>query len=292
MRPRVRRGAEPFQRLCYGKRQWGLPMSFPRAVSICLLGLAGCAALVAFQRGFRSFLDEEDNPAPIPSDAGEKTEFIFARLRYSMMRNGYFGRGGGSWATDYPKADRQFLQGVRRLTRIHTRSVEQVVNLDSDEFLSYPWIYATEVGRWDLSDSQVKRLREYLLKGGFLMTDDFHGTFEWDVFLYSMQKVFPDRPIVELENKDPVFHVLYDLDERFQVPGIQMFYTGRTFENDGIEARWRGIYDDKGRVMVAICHNMDLGDAWEWADHPRYPERFASLAYRVGVNFIIYSMTH
>ncbi|MBK5294254.1 MAG: DUF4159 domain-containing protein [Acidobacteriia bacterium] len=248
--------------------------------------------LYAFQRGRRSFMDEEDNPAPFPSDGFEKTEFAFARLRYQPMRNGYYGRAGGSWATDYPKADRQFVQGVRRLTRIHTRSVEQVVDLESDEIFNFPWVYATEVGRWDLKEGQVKKMREYLLKGGFMMTDDFHGTFEWDVFMASMQRVFPDRPVVDLENKEEIFHVLYNLDDKFQVPGIQMFYTGRIYEQDGIEARWRGIHDDQGRLMVAICHNMDLGDAWEWADHPRYPEKYASLAYRIGVNYIIYAMTH
>ena len=108
----------------------------------------------------------------------------------------------------------------------------------------------------------------------------------------SMSRVFPDRPVVEMENSDAIFHVLYDLDQRFQVPGISPLSGGVTYEQDGVEPRWRGIYDDKGRVMVAICHNMDLGDAWEWADHPRYPERYASLAYRIGVNYIIYSMTH
>jgi hypothetical protein len=257
-----------------------------------LLFVAMMGTALFAQRGFRSFLEEEDNPSPFPADGLEKTEYVFARLRYPMMRNGYFGRAGGSWATDYPKADRQFVQGVRRLTRIHTRSSEQVVDLDSDDFFNWPWVYATEVGRWDLSDRQARRLREYLLKGGFLMTDDFHGTFEWDVFTASMQRVFPDRPIVELENKEEIFHVLYDLEDRFQVPGIQMFYTGRIYEQDGIEARWRGIHDDKGRLMVGICHNMDLGDAWEWADHPRYPEKYASLAYRIGVNYIIYAMTH
>ena len=258
------------------------------------LGLTIWSGLYAFQRGrgLRSFLDEEDNPAPFPADGNDKTEFQFSRLRYSSMRNGYFGRAGGSWATDYPKADRQFVQGVRRLTRINVRSVEQVVDLESDDIYNYPWIYATEVGRWGLNDAQVKKLRDYLLRGGFMMTDDFHGTFEWDVFMASMQKVFPDRPVVELENKEQIFHSLYDLDERFQVPGIQFLFTGRVAENDGYVGRWRGIHDDKGRLMVAICHNMDLGDAWEWADHPQYPERYASLAYRVGINYIIYSMTH
>jgi len=256
------------------------------------LGLTLWSGLFAFQRGLRSFLEEEDNPAPFPSDGHEKAEFYFSRLRYPAMRNGYFGRAGGSWATDYPKADRQFLQGVRRLTRVHVRSVEQVVDLESDEIFNYPWIYVTEVGRWGLNDSQVKRLREYILRGGFMMTDDFHGTFEWDVFMASMSRVFPDRPVVDMDTRDEVYHVLYSLDERLQVPGIQYLFTGNVDERDTTGGRWRGIYDDKGRLMVAITHNQDLGDAWEWADHPQYPEKWASMAYRMGINYIVYSMTH
>ena len=267
-------------------------MRFRAYFRLLVIAIAIGSLTYAFQRGRRSFMDEEDNPAPFPAVGNDKTEYAFTRLRYQSMRNGYFGRGGGSWSTDYPKADRQFVQGVRRLTRLHTKSVEVVVSLDGDEVFDYPWLYAVEVGRWDLPDKQAKKMREYLLRGGFLMVDDFHGTFEWDVFMASMSRVFPDRPVVELENKEEIFHVLYNLDEKFQVPGIQMFYTGRIYENDGIEPRWRGIHDDSGRVMVAICHNMDLGDAWEWADSPRYPEKYASLAYRVGVNYIIYAITH
>ena len=108
----------------------------------------------------------------------------------------------------------------------------------------------------------------------------------------SMKKVFPDRPVVDIDNADPIFHVLYDLDDRYQVPGAQYLYSGRTYEKDGFEPRWRGIYDDKGRLMVVICHNMDLGDSWEWSDDPRYSEKWAALGYRIGVNYIVYSMTH
>jgi len=124
------------------------------------------------------------------------------------------------------------------------------------------------------------------------MCDDFHGTVEWENFLAGMKKVFPDRPIVDLDNKDPIFHVLYDLENRFQVPGAQaLFPPYSIYEYDGFEAKWRGIYDDKGRVIVAICHNMDLGDAWEWSDDPHYPERYASLAYRIAMNYFIYDLT-
>lgn len=249
-------------------------------------------ALFAFQARFRQYADEEDNPTAVPPDANEKTEWAFARLRYPSARFGGYRGYRGSWSTDYPKADRQFVQGVRRLTRIHTRSVEQVVDLDSDEIFNWPWVYAVEVGHWNLSDAQCARLREYLLRGGFLMTDDFHGTYEWEVFMASMARVFPDRPIVEIENKDAIMHVLYDLDERIQVPGIQYWYSGRIYEKDGVDPHWRGIYDDKGRLLVAICFNQDNGDAWEWADSPRYPEKYASQAYRMGINYIIYAMTH
>ena len=124
------------------------------------------------------------------------------------------------------------------------------------------------------------------------MCDDFHGTREWDVFEASMRRVFPDRPIVDIENQDQIFHTLYDLDDRYQVPGAQFLYSGRTYEYDGYDPHWRGIYDDKGRLMVAICHDMDLGDSWEWADEPRYPEKYSALGIRIGVNYLVYAMTH
>jgi hypothetical protein len=107
-----------------------------------------------------------------------------------------------------------------------------------------------------------------------------------------MRRVFPDRQVIDIPADDQIFHVLYDLAERVQVPGLQFLYTGRLAERDGFEPRWRGIYDDHGRLMVFICHNQDYGDAWEWADHPSYPERYASQAYRLGINAIIYAMTH
>jgi hypothetical protein len=185
------------------------------------------------------------------------------------------------------------VQGVRRLTRVHTRSAEQVVDLDEgDDVFYWPWLYAVEVGHWDLSDEQCKKLREYLLRGGFFMTDDFHGTREWQVFTRTMSRVFPDRAIVEIDNKDAIFHVLYDLDTRIQVAGTAALENGVTYEYDGFQPHWRGIYDDKGRVMVAICWNQDNGDAWEWADAPEYPEKMTGQAYRLGINYIIYAMSH
>jgi len=124
------------------------------------------------------------------------------------------------------------------------------------------------------------------------MCDDFWGDAQWDVFLASMKRVFPERAIVDLPDSDPIFHIVYDLDERYQVPGARYRTTGVTYKCDGCPARWRGIYDDKGRVMVAITFDSDLGDSWEWADDPSYDEKFSALGIRIGVNYITYAMTH
>lgn len=270
-----------------GSRLKWLPYT---GVLLVLLSTSG--ALLAFQRIRLQDLQEE-NDWRNPAGADDKTEWAFARLRYDGNYGGGFDRRGGSrWTTDYPKADRQFVQGVRRLTRIDAKSIEQVVDADTDELFDWPWVYAVEVGSWDFSADQAKRMREFLLKGGFLMVDDFHGTFEWQTFLAGLRKIFPERTIEDLANDDQIFHGLYDLNERIQVPNVGYVSSGRTFERDGVNPEWRAVRDDNGRVVVAICHNMDLGDAWEWADLPEYPERFTSLAYRVGINYIMYAMTH
>lgn len=270
------------------------------ALSPALLCLAALGLLLA-QKPFKEYPAIEYEGFSLPADYNQKTEWTRARLLYPditgfpqaapRFRDGrYF---PGYWSMDYPRSDRHLLAGVRRLTRIDVRSVEQVVELDgTDEIYNWPVSYAVEAGHWQLQEQHARQLREYLLRGGFLMFDDFHGTQEWELFIAGMSKVFPDRPIVDIPNNDPIFHTLYDLDERFQVPGALYFETGRTYEKDGYEAKWRGIYDDKGRLMVAICHNMDLGDAWEHSDEPRYKERWASLAYRVAMNYIIYDLTH
>jgi Domain of unknown function (DUF4159) len=282
-------------------------MGLRRAFWLISGAVAFLGALYGFQRPFRQYPGREYEEFPLPPDWQQKTEWVFARLTYPPAafgrRFGYYRRwrggdfdwsqGYSSWTTDYPRSDRHFAAALRRLTRVHARSVEQPVNLDdAGDVFNWPWLYAVEVGHWNLTDTQASTLREYLLRGGFLMCDDFHGTLEWQVFAESMQKVFPDRAIVEIDNADQIFHTLYDLDDRYQVPGAQFLWSGRTYEHDGFQPHWRGIYDDKGRLMVAICFDMDLGDSWEWADDPRYPEKFSALGIRIGVNYVVYAMTH
>jgi hypothetical protein len=263
----------------------------------CALALVSIVS--AFQHAFRQYPGVEYNIAAPPPDWQEKTEWAFARLMFPPGWNdGYRGRFDGDWrqglslwTQDYPRADRHFSQAVRRLTRIHVRSVEQPVNLDEgDDVYNWPWVYAVQVGEWGLTAGQAKVLRDYLLRGGFFMADDFHGTEEWEVFAKSMQMVFPDRPMVEIRDDDAIFHTVYDLDKRYQMPGAAHLRLG--YKNNGRDPHWRGIYDDKGRIMVAISFNSDVGDAWEWADDPSYPEKFSALAIRLGVNYIVYAMTH
>src|SRR5579871_3413258 len=270
----------------------------PKIVKFAVWACALLACAMFGQKQFREYPGWEYNNFPKPSDYKVPGEWTFARLMYPDARSydrpvGNWQLGGTNWTIDYPRSDRHLSAALRRLTRLQTRSVEQPVSLDDgDDVYNWPWLYGVEVGHWNLTDQQAAKLRDFLLRGGFFMCDDFHGTREWDVFVAGMSRVFPDRPIVDIEDKDAIFHTIFDLDDRYQVPGEQVLFTHQIWEHDGYEARWRGIYDDKGRLMVAICHNMDLGDSWEHADNPKYPEKFSALGIRIGVNYITYAMTH
>ena len=266
-------------------------------------GLVFVGALCAFQRPFREFpgVEYAIGEIPRPPDWQEQTEFAFARLMFpGGWNDGYRGRYDGDfregmtlWTQDFPRADRHFLQALRRLTRVSVRSVEQCVNLDEGDAYDWPWLYAVQVGEWGLTNQQAAELRDYLLRGGFFMADDFHGQTEWQVFEERIKKVFPDRPIVELDDKDPLFHTVYDMTKKLQIPGAAHLGRGcKACNEGGIGAHWRGILDDKGRVMVAISYNSDIGDAWEYADDANYPAQFADVAMRLGVDYVVYAMTH
>ncbi len=269
-------------------------------------GLLMLSALYAADRHlpkpFREYPGDEYHSGQIelPSDFDQKAEMVFARLMYPSIPDARFRHAGwdwteghASWTNDYPRADRHFVEALSRLTRLQVRSVEQPVSIDDPgELANYPWLYAVFVGEWDITDQEAHNIRDYLEKGGFLMCDDFWGSEDWTIFERSIRKIFPDRSVVEIPSRDAIFHTVYDLDNRYQVPGEWGVRTGVPFRNDGYEARWRGVYDDKGRVMVAISFNSDLGDSWEWADDPEYPEQYSALGIRLGVNYIVYSMTH
>ena len=199
---------------------------------VAVVTFIALSSAVLAQRGFRRGYA----PAPDQPLVGEPKEWTFARLAYD---GGGF-RGRGSWATDYPGAEYHFSQAVERLTRIDVHPDGHVISPNSDGLFDYPWLYAVEVGSWTFSDSQATRMREYLLRGGFLMVDDFHGEYEWQIFVEGMRAIFPDRPIEDVPADNPVYALPYDIGERLQVPDGYMG-SGLLYERyDGVTPHWRG----------------------------------------------------
>ena len=206
----------------------------------------------------------------------------------------FFPRQGWGWATDYPGADCKFMGGVHRLTGVRVHPNPNVISILDPHLFNFPYVYAVEVGGMYLSDEEAVRLREYLLRGGFLHVDDFWGGWQKANFEAQIQKVFPDRPMQPLPLSHPVFHTFYDLDTVMQIPNRgNGCFGGETWEQpDDTEPVIYGISDDHGRLMVVVTYNSDLGDAWEYMDLPCYPEIYSGQAYRMGINFMIYAMSH
>jgi hypothetical protein len=288
-------------------------MRLRNTVLLAGTGVLLCWGVLLAQKPFQEHPGIEYSDFQLPKDYQKPAEWTRARLMYPDIlgwpnRRMTFQDGRdfpGYWTMDYPRSDRHLLEGIRRLTRIDARSVEQSVELDNtDDIFNWPLLYAVEVGHWDLPDDQAAKLREYLNRGGFLMVDDFHGSNaldhdqginEWENFTRGMAKVFPDRRIIDLPDDDPIFHTVYNVSDRIQIPGYTAWTEDhQTYEKGptGMTPHWRAIRDEKGRVVVAICHNMDLGDAWEHADNPEYPLKFTALAYNIAVNYFIYDLSH
>jgi hypothetical protein len=224
---------------------------------------------------------------PRPHSAGP-SEYTFARLQYGSTNR------RSSWAVDWPKADIQFIYGLRGWVNslLDISDDPATVSLYDKELFNYPFIYAVEPGGMYLSTEEAANLREYLLRGGFLIMDDFWGEWEWENVQEQMRRVFPEYPIQELPLSHPFFHCYFDINQVVQVPNIGNAYRGITHEKGGIVPHYEGIVGPDGRIMVFIARNTDNGDAWEWIDDPGYPLKYGLAAYRLGMNAIIYSMTH
>lgn len=221
--------------------------------------------------------------------------FHFARAIYtSGFGGGWRMSRRGSWSIDFPKSDRQFLFVLSRLLDIHAFPCETPVRLDDPRLREFPFLYMVEPGQsMSLTLEEIEGLRSYLLAGGFMLVDDFWGTYEWANFEREMREVLPDRPIVEIPRDHPVFHIGFQVDDIVTVPSIGNARRGVYHERDGTIPYMLGIFDeDTGRLMVAIAWNTDLGDAWEWAEQPDYPRDRSDYAFKMGVNFVLYAMTH
>lgn len=266
---------------------------------VCLLAatVLTVSPLATAQLAFREYLPMEGYNAltDLPPDHDRPAEFVVGRLMYpDGSRN--WTRGGTSWTVDYPKGDRTLAALLQRFTRIDVRAVEQPVNLDDgDDVFYWPFLVMGLGGNWQLSEAQTLKLREYLLRGGFLYADSFFGSNDWIRFSQGLKRIFPERPIIDIPVDHPVLHIVYDLSElkQVQIPHFQsLLRGGGGWINDGRDPHWYGIEDDEGRLMVLVGFNNDTPDAWQWADDPRYPAEAANLGLRIGVNIATYLMTH
>jgi hypothetical protein len=226
------------------------------------------------------------------SPAFEKDVFTFVRIKRD--RKPY--SSGGSWTTDTPDSDLNLSFRLQQVTSIKVDPNGRYLRLTDKDLHNYPFIYMVEPGSLLLDDEEVAALRKYLLDGGFLWVDDFWGVQEWEGMAEELKKVFPDRDFVEVPLNHPLYHCVFDIKSKGQVPGIYNWEArGVTYERpDAMEVHHRAIYDDKGRMMVFATHNTDNGDGWEreGEDHV-YFERFSEgISYPLAINVIFYVMTH
>lgn len=228
--------------------------------------------------------------------------FTFVRIEYDpggRLRS-WLG-GGGVWYIDYPDAELNLSFRLQQLTsmKVHPEPEHKHIRLTNPALFDYPFIYIVEPGDLMFTEEEVPLLRRYLLSGGFLMVDDFWGEAEWQNFYEEIKRVFPEREPVELDLEHPIFNCVFPIREKLQIPNVRdgTLYgpEGITWERpDAKEVHYKAIFDDKGRMMVMICHNTDLGDGWEWEGSNEYYFREFSekRAYPLGINIIFYAMTH
>jgi len=231
----------------------------------------------------------------LESQVKSPDHFTFVRIRYNMGEYslGFLNRYGSlSWEVDHPDAEEHFMEALARGTSVPVAQKAIAHSLTDSQLFEYSFAYIVEVGFLRLNDVEAEALREWLLRGGFLLVDDFHGILEWEKFMIQIRKVFPERPVKQIPSDHPVFHCYYDFDKYPQVPGLGSIINGRNYEKGGKVPQCRGIFDEQGRLMVLINHNVDLGDSWEHAGDYRYPRDLSLLGYQLGINYVVYALTH
>lgn len=281
------------------------------------LGLAGLFSMAADLPSPTNFGIKDDSQVPEdPRQAGRSGQFLdfptwpvskelpndlftFCRLRHNSQKSGRRRQGGGDWLTDYPDADLNFSYRLQQLTSLQVSPKGAVVDIDPEQMRHYPFIYMIEPGHITLTDEEAKTMRDYMMNGGFIMVDDFWGEEQWDNFYSAVKQIFPDREAQELPLEHEIFHMVFPLKVKPQIPSVNAALEGRsqgiTFEREDAQTpHYRAIFDDKKRIIMMICHNTDLGDGWEEeGTDPWYFREFSEkYAYPLGINIIFYALTH
>ena len=222
---------------------------------------------------------------PTQADPNDPNLFQFVRVRY----NGYVTFlssqrwGPPPWAHDYPRAERNLLQILQEITTLQTTSDSYLVlDLHDPEIMNYPFLYVSEPGYWNITEEEASNFRQYLLRGGFVIFDDFRGESELKNLTDAMKKVLPESSFQLLTADQPIFHCFFDIDNLdmippYDVPGPPQFY---------------GLFDEHNRLVAVANYNNDIGDYWEWADDSLTPIDLSNEAFKFGVNYIIYGTTH
>lgn len=251
---------------------------------------------IVAQRRFEDFRQRRPESAQL--SGASVGEFTFARMIYESPSRGYgrrgYGYGGGTWTVDYPEADNNFIVGLREWagTNLKIAPRPEAIEIMDERIYDHPILYVVEPGFMELSDEQALRLREYIARGGFIFLDDFWGEYEWQNVQEQFQKILPEYEIKDLPLSHPIFHSYLDVEEVVQVPNVYNAMRGETSEKGGVVPHYMGVENKNGRMVAFIARNCDLGDAWEWINDSRYPVKYGLPAYKLGINVVIYAMSH
>ena len=251
-----------------------------RSILLVILSLVLCSPLTGQRRRDRGPSSPIDHKAYNVEYGGD---FTFVRIRYYEGFGGRFSRNPG-WAHDYPRAERNFSKIVNEITNVHMRADgSNILTLDDPDLFRYPIAYLSEPGAWSMNELEQAGLRNYLLKGGFMIVDDFRGS-QWSNFAAQVAQVFPELRLVRLDETHPIFNSFFAIEslDQFVAPygGEHPEFWGM-FENN----------DPEGRLLMIVNYNNDIGDYWEFSDTGWLPIDLSNEAYKLGVNYLVYAMT-
>lgn len=224
------------------------------------------------------------NPTSVADDYG----FRFVRIRFDADGVGGRSRGGAPWSHDHPTAEMHFYEALERTTQIYVEGPPLVLTLDDDRIFEYPVLYLCEPGYWEMGEADEENLREYLDRGGFILFDDFRGSEELEQLNRQLRRLYPDRVPVELAPDHAIWSLYYDVDP--EAAPSMVGGRGFGFGSGGYEDRYYALFDDDDRMVALLLYNQDIGDGWEWPE--RNIEQASTIAFQMGVNFVLYALTH